>query len=73
MNPIMTVAVFITGIWFGGLAAFWRLAWRSDRLDQWETDLAVERAELCRLIDIVAEERRQLDAARGRHRKGTQP
>ena len=65
--PLITAAV---GIWAGALAMYWRIGTRSTFLTAWEDDLRDRQRELERLFDIVADERRQLDAARRKHRKG---
>lgn len=65
--PIVTAAV---GIWAGALAMYWRLGTRSTFLTAWEDDLRDRQRELERLFDIVADERRQLNRAKGKHTKG---
>lgn len=39
MNAPTVVATFAVGIWLGGLGMWWRLAKRSDDLDEWEQSL----------------------------------
>lgn len=65
--PLITAAV---GIWAGALAMYWRLGTRSTFLTAWEDDLRDQQRELERLIDIVADERRQQLKAKGKHTKG---
>lgn len=65
--PLITAAV---GIWAGALAMYWRLGTRSTFLTAWEDDLRDQQRELERLIDIVADERRQQLRAKGKHNKG---
>jgi hypothetical protein len=66
----MTAAVAFTalavGAW-GGAALVW-LRSRSNRthLQQWESDLRWRQAELARLFDVVADERRQINRGCGR-------
>ena len=70
MSAIGTVVTLAVGVWAGALAMYWRIGTRSTFLTAWEDDLRDRQRELERLIDIVADERRQLDAARRKHRKG---
>ena len=70
MTTIGTAITLAAGIWAGALAMFWRLGTRATFLTAWEDDLRDRQRELERLFDIVADERRQLDAARRKHRKG---
>jgi hypothetical protein len=61
----MTAAVAFTalavGAWAGGALVWLRSRDQRKTLIDWETDLRYRQAELARLIDVVADERRQIN------------
>jgi hypothetical protein len=66
----MTAAVAFTalaiGAWAGGALVWLRSRSNRTHLQQWESDLRWRQAELTRLIDVVADERRQINRGCGR-------
>ena len=70
MSAIGTIVTLAVGIWAGALAMYWRLGTRATFLTSWEDDLRDRQRELERLFDIVADERRSVNRARGKHSKG---
>jgi hypothetical protein len=66
----MTAAVaFVSaavGAWAGGALVWLRNRSNRTHLQQWESDLRWRQAELERLFDVVADERRQINRGCGR-------
>ncbi len=66
MTAVIAAVVGVAvGGWVGSAWCWHRLTGRREHLTEWEADLRYQQAELARLIDVVADERRQINRGCG--------